>query len=133
MKIYLVQQARCPKKLLYLLQFHGMVQQPFFVNDNGIKVNKESHCQHLCKEFFPAIEKVLKCDDWIFAQIGVPYHQSHLVQGFLKTRLKHRFIRAEEWPPSSPDVNPLDCFYQNFLKITVYKGRSGNRLHQNLN
>ena len=59
------------------------------------------------------------------AQDGAPPHRSQLVQDFLKTKLKRRFIRAEEWPPSSPDVNPLDYFYWDFDKTKVYKGRSG--------
>ena len=50
------------------------VTKPFFVNTNGIKVNKENYCRHLCKELFPAIEKVVKRDDWIFAKDGVPSH-----------------------------------------------------------
>ena len=82
--------------------------QNFFVNNNGIKVNKKNYCRHLRKELFPAMEKVVKRDDWIFAQDGAPSQQSHLVQGFLKTKLKCRFIRAEEWPPPPPDINPLD-------------------------
>ena len=44
----------------------------FLVNNNGIKVNKESYYRHLRKELFPAIEKVIKRDDWIFAQDGAP-------------------------------------------------------------
>ena len=48
------------------------VTKIFFVNNNGIKVNKESYYRHLGKELFPAIEKVIKRDDWIFAQDGAP-------------------------------------------------------------
>ena len=48
------------------------VTKIFFVNSNGIKVNKESYYRHLRKELFPAIEKVIKRDDWIFAQDGAP-------------------------------------------------------------
>ena len=48
------------------------VTKIFFVNNNGIKVNKESYYRHLRKELFPAIEKVIKRDDWIFAQHGAP-------------------------------------------------------------
>ena len=55
---------------------------------------------------FSAIEKVVKRDDWIFAQDGA-------------------LIRAEEWPPSSPDVNSLDYFLWDFVKTKVYEGRSG--------
>ena len=74
---------------------------------------------------FPAIVKVVKRDHWIFAQDGAPFHRSHLVQDFLKTTLKRLFIPAKEWSPSSPDVNPLDYFYWDFVKTKVYKGRSG--------
>ena len=39
------------------------VTKPFFVNNNSIKVNKENYCQHLRKEFFPVVEKVIERDD----------------------------------------------------------------------
>ena len=71
-----------------------------------------------------AIEKVVKLDDWIFAQDGASSHQFHLVQDFLKTKMKHLLVRVEEWPPFLPDVNPLDYFYWDFVKIKVYEGRS---------
>ena len=62
-----------------------------------------------------------------------PY-QSHLVPDFLKIRLKHCFIRAEEWPPSSPDVNPLDDSYWDFVKAKVDERRSGKPFaYQKLN
>ena len=50
-----------------------------FVNNNGISTSKECYCWHLHKELFPAIEKVVIRDDWIFAQDWVPSHQSHSV------------------------------------------------------
>ena len=43
---------------------------------------------------------------------------------FFKKKLKRPLIPAEEWPPYSPDVNPLDYFYWNFFEINVYKERS---------
>ena len=49
---------------------------------------------------------------------------SQLVQDF-ETKLKHHFIRAEEWPLSSLDVNLLDYFYWEFAKTKVYEGKSG--------
>ena len=64
------------------------------------------------------LQKRLKCDDWIFALL------SHLAEDFLKTTLKRGVIRAEEWPPSSHDVNALDYFYWDFVKTKVYEGRS---------
>ena len=99
--------------------------QTFFINNNGVKVNKENYCRHLSKKLLRAIEKVVQPDDLIFAQDGAPSHRSHLVQDFLKTKLKRRFIRAEEWSLFSPDVNALNQFYRDFAKTKVYKGRSG--------
>ena len=75
-KIYLVRRTRFPKKVV-------------------VKAIVD-----ICKDLFPAIEKIVKRNDWIFSQDGAPSHRSHLVQDFLKTELKRRFIRAEEWPPS---------------------------------
>ena len=69
-----------------------MITKPFLVNNNGIKVDKENYCQHLRRELFLAIEKVIKCDDWTFAQDEMPTLQSRVVQDLLKTRLKRHFI-----------------------------------------
>ena len=102
---------------------YGVIK-PFFVNNDGIKVNKENYCRHWRKELFPATEKVVKRGEWMFAWDGAPSHRSHFVQDFLKTKLKRRFIRAEEWFPPSPDVNTLDYFYWDFVKTKIYKGRS---------
>ena len=51
------------KVIVSVAIFRYGVTKPFFVNNNGIKVNKENYCQYLCKELFAAIEKVVKCDD----------------------------------------------------------------------
>ena len=101
------------------------ITKPFFVNSNGIKVHKENYCKHLKKEFFPVIKKLVNRDDWIFAQDRAFSHTSNFVQDFLETRLKSCFIRADEWPPSSPGANPLNYFYWDFVRTKVYEGRSG--------
>ena len=56
---------------------------------------------------FPATEKNVKRDDWIFVQDNDLLHRSNLVPDLLEKTLKCRFIKYLEWPPSSPDVNWL--------------------------
>ena len=71
------------------------VTKPFFVNSNGIKVNKENYCRHFSKEMLPVIEKVVTRHDWIFARDVALSHRSNLAEYFLKTELKRPFIRAK--------------------------------------
>ena len=97
--------------------------KPFFVNKKGIKVNAVNYHKHLKRELFPAIENLIKRDDWIFIQDGASSHTSNLVQNFLKEELKRRYVNAQEWPPTSPDSNPLDYFFWNKVKEKVYEGR----------
>ena len=85
--------------------------KPFFMNENGIKVNEDNYCKHLKKQLFPAIKKLVKRDDWIFVEESAPSQRSNLVQDFLEKTLKRRFVKFVEWPPSSADVNPLDYFF----------------------
>ena len=83
------------------------------------KLTKKTISDICVRSCFFLEEKVVKRDDWIFAQDGAPSHRSHLVQDFLKTKWKRCFILAEEWSPSSPDVNPLDYFYWDFVTTKV--------------
>ena len=66
-----------------------------------------------------------KRDDWIFVQDSAPSHRSNLVQVFLEKTVKRRFIKCVEWPPSSPNVNPLDCFFWDLVKTKGYQGKAG--------
>lgn len=106
------------------LCYHGATK-PFFVNNQGLKVNAINYHKHLEKQLFPAIEKVVKRNDWVFIQDGASSHTSNLVQNYLSNTLKKRFVTKTEWPPSSPDVNPLDYFFWDKVKTRVYAGRRG--------
>ena len=48
-----------------------------------------------------------------------------MLKDFLEKTLKRRFVKCVEWPPSSPDVNPLDYFFWDLVKTKVYQGRAG--------
>ena len=99
--------------------------KPFFMNESGIKVNKENYCKHIKKQLFPAIKNLAKRDDCIFVQDSAPSHRSNLVQDFLEKSLKRRFVKCVVWPLFSPDVNPLNYFFWDLLKTKVYRGRAG--------
>ena len=95
--------------------------KPFFVNENGIKVNKDNYCKHLTKQLFPATKTLVKRDDWTFVQDSTPSHRSNLVQDFLEKSLKRRLVKCVKWPPSSLNVNPLDYFFWDLVETKYIK------------
>lgn len=105
--------------------WHG-VTRPIFVNKQGLKVNAKNYRDHLKNKLFPAINKVYPRQNWIFIQDGASSHTSNLVQDFLRETIPRRFVRKDEWPPKSPDSNPLDYYFWNKVKTEVYKGRLNN-------
>ena len=71
---------------------------PFFVADENIKVNGASYLRHLREDLIPAIELLFPRNDFIFVQDSAPSHRANIVQGFLKERLKSRYVKNTEWP-----------------------------------
>ena len=39
--------------------------------------------------------------------------------------MKRRFFKCVKWPPSLPDVNPLDYFFWDLVKTKLYQGGAG--------
>ena len=97
--------------------------KPCFVNEKGLKVNATRYKKHLEKELFPEIDRIVGNKSWIFIQDSAPSHRSNLVQSFLKEKLKSRFVKSSEWPPSSPDCSRLDYHFWNHVKEKVYADR----------
>ena len=98
------------------------VSPPFFVADPEMKVNGVSYLNHLREDLIPFCESLYPRDDFIFIQDSAPSHRYKPVQQFLKDKLKSRFVKNTEWPPASPDCNPLDYFFWNKVQEKVYEG-----------
>jgi hypothetical protein len=45
--------------------------------------------------------------DYVYQQDGAPSHTAASTQNYL-TRNCNDFISKDEWPPNSPDLNPMD-------------------------
>ena len=65
-------------------------------------------------------------NDILFQQDGAPAHYGREVVNDLNHEFPGRWIDRRgsiEWPPRSPDLNPLDFFLWGYLKWKVYKDR----------
>lgn len=74
--------------------------------DEKAKVNATYYVQNLLPLLLDDCHNLLH-NDFIFQQDGAPAHTAHQTQQFLQQHCPE-FLAKEEWPPNSPDLNPLD-------------------------
>ncbi len=92
------------------------------VDPQQTKVDSDAY-QAVLRKLFPSIRRLYPEDNWIFIQDSAPSHRSASTQDFLMHNTP-RFIPSDQWPPHSPDCNPLDYHVWNELREKVYRGRS---------
>ena len=78
-----------------------------FISDKT-KVNTKLYVETLLPELVHECRSVLP-SGFIFQQDGVPAHMAKLAQDWIATNCSE-FIGKDEWPPNSPDFNPLDYY-----------------------
>lgn len=118
------QMSRFSKKLMVscCVSWNGKTGL-FFVNPQETKVTADSFIQHLERELLPACEVLYPLGDYILVIDGATSHSAKKTQQYLQTYAP-RFLPANRWPPTSPDLNPLDYYVWDALQEKVYEGRT---------
>jgi hypothetical protein len=81
---------------------------PLVFIDRGVKINTEYYKKEVLQRILlPEAQKFYGDKYYCFQQDGAP-HTANIVQRWFEDNLTD-FIPKVEWPPSSPDLNPLDC------------------------
>lgn len=96
---------------------------PLVFIDKGVKINAKYYLEEvLQKRLIPAVQQMYGTEYYCFQQDGAPAHTANLVQKWCEENLTD-YIPKNEWPPSSPDLNPLDfCIWGYMLqKLKKYK------------
>ena len=74
----------------------------------GAKINSQTYRELVLEpEVVHAGEKLFQNHPWKYQQDSAPAHASKITQGWFREQ-NIDFISKDEWPPSSPDLNPLD-------------------------
>lgn len=76
--------------------------------DEKAKINAEYYTTKLLPKLFTDCRQTLH-RNFIFQQDGAPAHSSRQAQQFISENCPD-FIGKDEWPPNSPDLNPLDYY-----------------------
>lgn len=92
---------------------------PLVFIDKGVKINGQFYQNEvILKHLVPEAAKLYPLGDWIFQQDSAPSHMAKDTQNLLKVHSPN-FITSQEWPPSSPDLNPLDYSVWGLLEARV--------------
>jgi inhibitor of nuclear factor kappa-B kinase subunit alpha len=77
--------------------------------EEGVKINARVYKYKILMKAIPKIkENIFKNDDyWIWQQDSAPAHKAKTTQKYLESHTPD-FIGTNQWPPSSPDLSPLD-------------------------
>ena len=67
----------------------------------------------------------------VFQQDGAPAHTSKTTQEYLDGATPD-FIRKDEWPPQSPDCNPMDYAVWDSSSQKVYAGKQDKYIENEL-
>ena len=73
------------------------------------KINAEFYTGQLLPQLVQDYRSILD-DEFVFQQDGAPAHTSQQAQDWLKQHCPDpaEFIQKDDWPPNSPDLNPLN-------------------------
>lgn len=86
----------------------------------GAKINSVYYCENVLEQgLLPDIRRISN-NDFMFQQDGAPAHRSRHTVAYLRSNVPE-FIEPENWPPNSPDLNPVDYSVWGALQQMVYR------------
>lgn len=94
-------------------------RSPLVFIDQGVKVNQDVYLKKVLKDaLIPWAHKTFGSRAWTFQQDSAPSHKARKVQAFLQNHVPG-FISSQQWPPYSPDLNPMDFSIWSILEAKV--------------
>ncbi|QQP37261.1 Uncharacterized protein FKW44_017471 [Caligus rogercresseyi] len=92
---------------------------PFFFRPDE-KIDTEAYYKVLRYTVLPWLKKNYPTGNYVWQQDGAPSHMADKNQKFCKDNMAH-FWPKNFWPPSSPDLNPLDFFWCGAIESKTYR------------
>ena len=88
---------------------------PSHIFEVGLKVNTKVYLDVLKGVVIPWCNQVAGCRPWVWQQDSVLAHKSKETQAWLQKEC-YNLVPFSHWPPSSPDLIPLDYFVWSYVK-----------------
>ncbi|EYC39473.1 hypothetical protein Y032_0655g1201 [Ancylostoma ceylanicum] len=130
-RVYARSQPNCPverrshpKSVMVFAGITADGKTPLIFVPQGIKINSSNYLAILKEEFYRWAQKHSGSRHFVFQQDGAPSHKAAVVQDWCRQNFPG-FISFGEWPPNSPDLNPMD-----YSVWSVLEAKSCSKPHQ---
>ena len=81
----------------------------------GLKVNTKVYLEVMEQTVLPWITRIAGGRPWVWQQDSAPCHVSNVSMECLQEHC-YDVVTKDQWPPSSPDLNPMDYFVWGYLE-----------------
>ena len=89
---------------------------PLVFIEKGVKIHQEVYQSKILENvLLPWSQTHFGNQRWIFQQDSAPSHRAKLTVEWLRKNVPD-FITPQEWPPYSPDLNPMDFSIWSILR-----------------
>ena len=88
---------------------------PPHIFEVGLKVNTKVYLDVLKSVVIPWCNQVAGGRPWVWQQDSVPAHKSKETQAWFQKEC-YDFVLFSHWPPSCPDLNPLNYFVWSYVE-----------------
>jgi inhibitor of nuclear factor kappa-B kinase subunit alpha len=87
---------------------------------HGQSISADYYCDHMLSNgFLPDCQRIFGNWNYTFQQDSASSHRAQRTITFLRQNVPD-LISPDEWPPKSPDLNPVDYFVWGVLQKEVY-------------
>ena len=98
----------------------GAALAPPRISPKGGKVTQDTHLEIAQNAYLMGCKEISggRNKDYASTQDGAPAHRANAVQEF-RARARPNVTDRKAWPPTSPDLNPVDYFAWGYLQMEV--------------